>query len=95
MSRFSRVRTSRHRKFAGSRQTKNKSLGPFNEEAHQNCYANRTGIPGMLHEAQRDEGNKEAAPITLLLQSNEEHKNWGGRAVNYSLISLFAGGRGL
>jgi hypothetical protein len=49
----------------------------------------------MLRKAQRDEGKKEALPITLFLQSKEEHKNWGGRVLNYSLISLFAGGRGL
>jgi hypothetical protein len=48
----------------------------------------------MLHEAQRDEEKKETAPISLFMQS-KEHKNWGGRAVNYSLISLFTGGRGL
>jgi len=49
----------------------------------------------MLHEAQTDEGKKEAAPITLFLHSKEEHNNWGGRTVNCSLISLFAHGMGL
>jgi len=49
----------------------------------------------MLHGAQGVEGKKEADPITLFLHSKEEHTNRGGRAVNYSLISLFAGGRGL
>ena len=69
--RFSRVRTFQFLNLRGLPKNKNASPGPLSGEQHQNRSTTRTGLRATPHDI-LGVGQKEAAPITVLLQREEK-----------------------
>jgi len=69
------IRISRFCKFAERNKNKITPLGPFNRYEYQSFLKTGTGLRGIWHAIQGNEGKKEAVHNTTFLQRKKNSKN--------------------